>query len=148
VSSEAVVALHKIDPQGTEVVPVVNNMLMNKDDTVRWRGALAATLIGPPARGSMKRLLEALQKDSNTEVRRTAAGALAALQTGGAEMVSALSAALKDESKFVRMAAARALGDLGLAAQAALPALKFALKDADAEVRQYADAALKAIPSK
>jgi vesicle coat complex subunit len=89
-------------------------------------------------------------KDSDPNVRYSAARALGKYGPQAREYVPDLVQALKDRDKTVRMGAAYGLADVGPDALEAVPALKEALKDKDAEVRKAAAYALKKIegPSK
>src|SRR5260370_15316566 len=79
--------------------------------------------------------IEALQ-DSDAQVRRKAAGALADLKAPDA--VPQLITALKDRDGGVRSRAAEALWSIGPEAGTAVPDLTLALKDQSADVRMNA----------
>jgi HEAT repeat protein len=89
-------------------------------------------------------------KDSDPNVRYSAARALGKYGPKAKDYVPDLVQALKDRDKTVRMGAAYALGDVGTDAGDAVAALKEALKDKDPEVRKAAAYALKKVegPSK
>jgi hypothetical protein len=92
-------------------------------------------------REAARALAEAL-KNSNAEIRRTAAEALA---ERGRAALPLLVKALKDNDAEVRRAAARSLAGIGPQAGPAAPALAAALSDSDPEVRRRSASALGAI---
>jgi hypothetical protein len=100
------------------------------------RGGIDSKELIPP-------LIDAL-KDSDTEVRRSAAGALAHL---GQPAVAALVDVLKDKDKDkeLRANAAYVLGQMGTGGQEAVPTLVKLLKDDDRDVRRRAAYAIQNI---
>ncbi len=84
----------------------------------------------------------ALLKDSDSDVRHSAAAALGQLGKADAPVVVGLVALLKDSSSYVRQRAAEALGQLGKADAPVVAGLVALLKDSDSDVRQSAAAAL------
>jgi hypothetical protein len=86
-------------------------------------------------------LIDAL-KDSDTEVRQSAAGALAHM---GHQAVPALVEALKEKDKELRANVAYVLGQMGTGGQEAAPALVKLLKDDDTQVRRRAAYAIQSI---
>jgi hypothetical protein len=98
---------------------------------------------GPDFKELIPALLDAL-KDSDAEVRQSAASALAAI---GHPALDPLVDVLrdKDQNKELRANAAYVLGQMGHNAQEALPALTKALKDDDKDVRRRAAFAVQRI---
>jgi vesicle coat complex subunit len=88
-------------------------------------------------------LIDAL-KDSDTEVRQSAVGALASM---GHQAVPALVEVLKDKDKDKELRAnvAYVLGQMGTGGQEAVPALVKLLKDDDTHVRRRAAYAIQSI---
>jgi hypothetical protein len=144
VGSECAVALGKIDPDGTDLAPLLTANLKDPSPDTRMRAANWAAIIGPPARSVTAALIEAT-RDKSGAVRHSATAALGSIRPDVKVAVPVFIAALKDPNEFVRMAAARALAEIGPEAQDAIPALRAATKDGNGEVRQYAEQALKQV---
>jgi hypothetical protein len=103
---------------------------------VAIRGGLDYKEVIPP-------LIDAL-KDADTEVRRSAAGALASMgQPAVGPLVDILKD--KDKDKELRANAAYVLGQMGVGGQEAVPTLLKLLKDDDRDVRRRAAYALQNI---
>jgi HEAT repeat protein len=142
--------------------------LKDSDVGVRWRSALALWEVGPPAKGAIPALIEAVE-DPSPPVAEAASQALKKI-TGrpledlvasgpvaaeaslaaaaeprtpvGAVSVTSLIAALSGNDPAARWRAAMALGEIGGRAREAVPSLVDALDDADESVRWAAATAL------
>ena len=101
---------------------------LDSRDTVARQVAAHALGMLPASPEAVARLIAAL-KDSDAEVRITAAESLGRLKSDPAGTVPALTAALEDGDRFVCVAAAQALEAFGPGAAPAVPALKKALAD-------------------
>src|SRR5205085_1800358 len=84
------------------------------------RGAIRARDV----KDAIDPLLEAIKKDSDSEVRRASAKAIGDISPEATKAVPVLTEALKDKSVAVKMAAAMALAQYGGEARSALPALR------------------------
>jgi HEAT repeat protein len=105
-------------------------------------GVLGFVLCILPARGADVEALIKQLKDSDPDLRRSAAKALGEAGSEAKTAVAALSAALKDKDLFVRRFSAQSLGELGPDARDAVPALRKAVDDPKKEVQEAAVGAL------
>ena len=106
---------------------------------VRFKAADALAKAGPPV---VPHLAGAL-RDSDRNVRASAARALRAMGPKAQDAVPALEKALRDRDYQVRLWAVDALGSTGPEARAALPAVTRLLRDRERSVR---DAVVQALP--
>jgi HEAT repeat protein len=151
VRRSAAFALGRLGFSARQSVPDLTKLLRN-DDSAEVRD-MAAAAIGDIAKaigdgdrslwGSVNReLSDALKKDKDPHVRRSAAYALGAFGAQAAEAVDTLRAALQDKDASVRQNAAWALGQIGEEAGKAVESLCGCLGDGDALVRRDAAGAL------
>jgi HEAT repeat protein len=142
----AAFALGKIGNHAWVALPELKKRLReDKDAKVREAVAFAlgeislVSLQAGKDAALVQGLSEALVKDPNPLVRRSAAYALGCLGSDGAAGLPALMASLKDTNPVVRQNAAWALGKLGAGG---IPGLQKALRDEDRLVKRDAAAAL------
>jgi HEAT repeat protein len=118
--------------------PLVQSLIMDPDDDVRWKSARALGKLGDPA--GVHALIEAL-KDGSWTVRGHAAHALGRI--GDETAFDALAEVLNDDDWHVRKYAATAIGKTG--GERAIPLLLKVLNDNDADVSWKAIVALENI---
>lgn len=118
--------------------PLVQSLIMDPDDDVRWKSARALGKLGDPA--GVHALIEAL-KDGSWTVRGHAAHALGRI--GDETAFDALAEVLNDDDWHVRKYAATAIGKTG--GEKAIPLLLKVLNDNDADVSWKAIVALENI---
>ncbi len=133
VAADALVALVDLGPAA---VPGLTQGLWSDSFTARRRCAVVLGTVGADARSAAPSLARVLKDDNDTDARREAARALAAI--GAHSAIPALTKALKDEAAPVRMAAAEALIALGADAEPILPVLTKALTAKRPEEQQAA----------
>src|SRR5262249_29501425 len=121
-------ALGHIGPDAAPAQSALVGALRDADRFARRYAAFALGRIGPKAQAAVPDLAQVLTEDTQPEVRRAAAEALAQLGAHGAA-VSSLAEALKDKDVEVRRSAANALSNMERDAKSALPSLQQALKD-------------------
>jgi HEAT repeat protein len=137
----AVRALGRMGPDAAETVPLLRDVLSDKDEDLRARSAAALGLIGSAARPAVPDLLQAL-KDRSPRVRAEAAYSLGRVGPGPG-VTSGLLEALHDESEDVRRWAANSLGQLRPPDKEVIPALARVLgEDASPGARGQAAQAL------
>src|SRR5262249_11214291 len=102
----------------------------------------------PDVKDAIEPLVNAVKKDKDAEVRKSAAEALGKIATDPKNIVPVLIDALKDKSDVVKMGAAKALGQYGVEARDALPALRELAKDSDKKLKQAANNARRMIAGK
>jgi HEAT repeat protein len=91
-----------------EAIPVLLELLHDRDDRVRKYAAQCLGFMGPSAKPATRELAEALE-DPSYRVRREAADSLGAIGAGAEETEDALMKTLKDPEESVRFSAAVAL---------------------------------------
>ena len=150
VRRSAAFALGKMGGQAFDRLPRLVEALNDPDASVRDAAAYAigeiCASLGPDAASQWDltgpALLNALAKDTDGHVRRSAAFALGSQGRNAASAEKALRTALRDPDPIVRQQAARALGRLVEVEPEAVQALCGSLADADALVRRDAAQAL------
>jgi HEAT repeat protein len=137
---QVVQALNMIGPSAKAAVPLLTELLKNKDEYLRVVAAQALWTIARK-RIAISALIEALKSGEST-TRGAAATTLGLLGSDAREAVPALVTALEDSQTYVRSSAASTLGQIGSDAVASVPALIKALGDSDSHVRTSAASSL------
>jgi HEAT repeat protein len=122
-------------------VPVLSQVLVDRDARLRLAAVKALRAIGPKSKAAVPELIGAL-RDPNESVRIVTASLLSKLGLEAKPAIPALIDALGDQSQAVRIQAIDALSAMGDEATAAVPQLNQALTDTNAEVRKSAASAL------
>jgi len=140
----AIDLLGEVRPKAQIAIPLLTELLQDRDSTVRECAAGALGKIGDNAQGTVGPLVRSLH-DNDLNVRRVAAQALGKIDTHSTEVVSALSQLLLDENADVRCAAIRSLGQIGPDAKVAIPTLARLSEDQDRLVSCAAKEAIRNI---
>ena len=144
VSDAAVCALGPFGPEAKSAVPVLIQLLTDKETAqqVRWHAETALGQIGPEAKAAVPVLIDLLN-DQDSYLRFEAFDALGKMGSEARTAVPVLMKLLKDRD--LRVNAAFLLGQIGPEAKTAIPALKGLLTDKDENIRCAADEALAKI---
>ncbi|MEN6449155.1 MAG: HEAT repeat domain-containing protein [Thermoguttaceae bacterium] len=137
-------ALGKIGPEARTAVPILTELLRDKNRRIRLSAASALADIDPKAEVTMPVLVELLA-DGDQGVRSCAAEATGKFGPMARTATPALIGLLTDRDADVRCSAAGALGKIGPEAKTATPALNRLLHDEDEHVRDAAAESLRAI---
>ena len=129
---EAAKSLWALRKDGTEVVPVLTDILATPE---RWQAAYALGDMGEHAAPAIPALAQLLSEERVPRPFRTPPSAAFALGKIGAAAVPAIVKLLRDPDARVRMNALMALGFMGKSGREAVPDLMNHLQDKDAEVR-------------
>lgn len=113
-------ALRKVDPEGTQAVPMLIGLLGNQDADIRSGAIHVLGRFGPAAKPAVPLIVKALDDPATA---RAAARALVFLGPDAKEAVPALVKALGSDYGLVRRDAVWALGRIGPDARQAAPAL-------------------------
>ncbi|MDB9514971.1 HEAT repeat domain-containing protein [Kamptonema animale CS-326] len=135
---------------GTPAIPALVQALKDSDVKIRRRAVDVLARIttpfsylkNPSEAKTVVSALITLLKNSNIEVRWSAAFTLGMIDAEAKTVVPVLIPLLKDSEGKVRWSAASALGNFGTEAKAAVPGLIAILKDSNANVRSSAASAL------
>jgi HEAT repeat protein len=129
------------------IVTAVAGTLNDSDAETRRQACLVLAKMGVLTRRVELRVVEAMTKDTDREVRAHAVRTLtSAYGAEAASTIALLTQRLKDDPDFeVRVAIAEELGSLGNSGKAAIPALRQAMKDPQTKVRDAATAAIRQI---
>ena len=120
--------------QDPAAIPILVELLRDRNDRVRWRAADLLRNLGPKAEPAIPALVVAL-KDKKYRVQCSAANALGSIGPGAVKAVPGLIKALGDAEGVVRSSAADALGQIGPTAAESVSALTKALNDEEEGVR-------------
>jgi HEAT repeat protein len=145
----AAAALTSIDAKTAgAAVPVLTQLMFDRDGARRLEAIRLLNTIGPAARSSTPDLLRRM-RTGDLDTRLTAAEALWSVdRTAWQSLLPTLTAALKSELVHVRRRAVVDLGTLGPAARSTMPAVRERFADVDLEVRIVAtEAAVKIDPT-
>lgn len=154
VRGEASLALSKMAPAATAVVPQLGQALADPFPLVRLNAAMTLSRLRTAARPAVPALITALAADGNDtnlntftfSVREMIALALGRASAGTGDGVPALSAALdRAQTDSTRRAVAQALGEVGPPAVSAASQLRTLLASPNADVRQTAEWALQQV---
>jgi HEAT repeat protein len=142
-------------PKAKAAVPAVLRALKDPDNVLTRRYAPALLVqIGENAAPEARRALTEALHDTDADVRRCAAIALAQLDAGAIEprsrehLARVIEALRASQLPYVRQQAVMALGRMGPAARESAAALSAALRDEDRDVRQGATWALSQIKAR
>jgi HEAT repeat protein len=111
-------------------IPVMAELLHDKDETVRQHAAQSLSTIAPLAREVLPDIL-ASSRDADRSVRMYAALSLGSIRPLGDDTIKPLVEALRDQEVCVRIGAAEGLARMGPGARSSIPALRAALQDED-----------------
>jgi len=142
---EAMRAIARFGPAGSDAVPALVAALKHDDPTVRWQAARALGKIGAPSVQGVPEMARLTISDPEALVREHAAEALGDVGPAAAEGIPALVKALHDPVARVRRDAVRALGQMGSAAMGVLADVRALEQDLDADVRAAATRAIRLI---
>jgi HEAT repeat protein len=132
---------------GENAVPVLLEVLTNRQTDLRFRTAALGTAIRhPPTNGALLvPVLMPYLTNLDAECRGLAATMLGELQAMPSNAVPGLVGLLRDQDGNTRYRAINALGRFGTDARGACASLLPVLKDSDGSMRQAAEIALRAI---
>jgi HEAT repeat protein len=143
---QAIEVWKRIGKSMRDAVPRLLDVLKGEDEAVRLHAMGVLGDLGQHAHTMALALRAALHgiaaRDTNNEVRRSAAEALGQIGPQTKTPVPALVDSLRDDLAVVRQGAAHALGEMGVDAKPAIAALIAALHDSDRAVRLHAAWAL------
>jgi HEAT repeat protein len=142
---EAIRAVAKFGPAGSDAVPALTALLTHENPTVRWQAIRTLGKIREPSLPTLPDLMRLTLSDPDALVREHAAEAMGDIGPAAAAGVPALVKALKDPDPRVRRDAIRSLGQIGPAAKDALEDVRKATEDSDSNVRIAADRAVRLI---
>ena len=144
-----IIALASCGDEGKTAIPVLTELLQDREPIVCAKAAWALTKMGPEGRAAVIPAVPILKKllgHEYAQVRLTAAEALIkAGPEGEIVAIPALKALLSDENPDVRLNAAKVLGRMGPKATSAVPALKELLHDDNKSISRAVEEALKQI---
>ncbi|MGE0710024.1 MAG: HEAT repeat domain-containing protein [Planctomycetota bacterium] len=146
---QAIGNLAKLGPKAEMAIPLLVNLLNDRDVSVATSAASALGKLGQDSKPAIKGLINAVTSGRDVELRRCAAEALGVIGPNADAGVPALMAALGHESADLRRDAAGAMGLLGKKAEEkAQPALLELLGDPDARVKVAAATSLGRLGNK
>jgi HEAT repeat protein len=138
-------ALRCIGADAAPAVPaLVETLLADAENEVRWRSADALGEIGPKARAAVPILLQTMRV-ANESLAASSAVALGRIRADASDVVPALTAALQHREWRAREGAVQALGEFGPEAKTAIPALIEVLKHDSFLICEKASATLKRV---
>jgi HEAT repeat protein len=127
---------------GERSVPVLIKSLDDESREVRWCAAVALGEIGPPARGSLPKLIT-LYAESDGAYGEDLSGAIDSVGPGTQDLLPEMIVLLGHDSQYVRQGASFELARMGKAGIEVTDALERARKGGNARVRDAAAEALE-----
>ena len=139
----AIETLVEMRPESNAAIPVLTELLGDKDLASRCDAAKALAKMGAEPKGKAIAALTQMLRDPDKRSRIAAITALGQIGAEAAEAIPALTELLKDTDKELHITAAAALGRMGpQAAKTAMPVLLKLLDDEDQRISQGAAWAL------